>query len=67
MEPHRSLDKFRQREIEQHLSAEIQSAKERLRTAATEEEKRTASQAFDQALQRFTDFAAKQIVPKEFL
>jgi hypothetical protein len=43
------------------------SAKERLRTATTDEEKRTASEAFERALQRFTDFAAKKIVPKEFL
>jgi hypothetical protein len=34
------IDKFRQREIEQKLSSEIQSAREQIRTAATEEERK---------------------------
>lgn len=66
MEPFQSLDNFRMREIEQKLAAELQSARERVRTATTEEEKRIASEAHNRALQRFTDFAARKIVPEEF-
>jgi hypothetical protein len=35
--------------------------------AKTEEERRTASESRDRALERFTDFAARKIVPEEFL
>jgi hypothetical protein len=61
------IDKFRQREIEQQLSSEIQSAREQLRTATTEAERTKGSQALERALQRFTDFVARNIVPDEFL
>jgi hypothetical protein len=67
MASHRPIDKFRQREIEQQLSSEIQSAREQIRTATTEEERTQASQALERALQRFADFAARNIVPDEFL
>jgi hypothetical protein len=61
------IDKFRQREIEQQLSSEIQTAREQVRTATTEEERMKGSQALERALQRFADFAARNIVPNEFL
>jgi hypothetical protein len=67
VDPHQSLNKFRLREIEQELFVELQPARERRRTATTGEEKRIALAAFERALQRFTDFAARKIVPEEFL
>ena len=67
MEPDRSLDKFRLREIERELTAQLQFAKEQLRRATTEEAKRTASEFHGRALQRFADFAGRRIIPKEFL
>ena len=67
MEPRQSLDIFRMREIEQQLTAELQRARERFRTAKAEEEKQSASEVRDRALQRLTDFVARRIVPKEFL
>jgi hypothetical protein len=67
MDPHRSLDNFRLREIEQKLAAELHSARGQFLTATTEEEKRTASGVLSRALQRFTEFAARKIVPDEFL
>jgi hypothetical protein len=67
MEPDRSLDKFRFREIERELTAQLRFAKEQLRRATTEEAKRTASEFYGRALQRFADFAGRKIVPKEFI
>jgi hypothetical protein len=63
----RAIDKFRLREIEQQLAAEVQVARAQIRSATTEEEKRKASGALQHALQRFTDFAARNIVPEELL
>jgi hypothetical protein len=65
MEPHPALDKFRLRQIEQELAAELQAATERLRRAASETDRRVAIDAHIRALQRFTDFAAKGIVPQD--
>lgn len=67
MEPDPALDKFRKREIEQRLAADRQSANLRLRSAPNGEEKRHALEACSRALQRFTDFAAKGIVPEDLL
>lgn len=67
MESKHRLDKYRLREIEQQLAAEIQTTAEQLRSASTEEEKRIASEAHSRALKRFSDFAGKGIVPEEFL
>jgi hypothetical protein len=67
MEPSRDLDKFRLREIEQRLAGELQSASEQLRLALTDEDKRQALEAHHRALQRFTNFAAKGIVPQDLL
>jgi hypothetical protein len=67
MEPRCDLDKFRLREIERRLAAELQSASQRLRLALTEEDKRQALEAQHNALQRFTNFAAKGIVPQDLL
>jgi hypothetical protein len=67
MEPHRSLDIFRMREIERQLTAELQRAREQLRRSTTDEAKHSASELRDRALQRLTDFVARRIVPKEFL
>jgi ElaB/YqjD/DUF883 family membrane-anchored ribosome-binding protein len=67
MEPHPSLDILRMREIERQLTAELQRAREQLLKATTEEEKHSASELRNRALQRLTDFVARRIVPKEFL
>ena len=67
MEPKRNLDKFRLREVEQYLAADLQFAEQQVRLAKTEEAKHAASEARDRALKRFSDFAARGIVPKEFL
>jgi len=67
MEPDPALDKFRLREIEQQLAADLQTASERLRRATSEEEKRKATEAQIRALQRFTDYAARGIVPQDLL
>ena len=61
------LDNFRMREIEQKLTAELQSARDRVRSATTTEQKRSASESRDRALQRMTDFVARKIVPAEFV
>jgi hypothetical protein len=66
MEPYQSPRVFRMREIERQLTAELHSARERVRLAVSGEEKRIAKEDADRALQRFTDFAAKNIVPEEF-
>jgi hypothetical protein len=60
-----ALDRFRLRQIEQQLAAEIQAAKEKQRRASTEEEKVQASESHRLALQRFSDFVVKGIVPKD--
>jgi hypothetical protein len=67
MEPHPSLDAFRLREIEKELFRELETARQQVRAAANEEEKSVASEAHNRALQRFTDFVARKIVPEEFL
>jgi hypothetical protein len=67
MEPGPLLDKYRLRGIEQKLTAELQAASEQLRLASSEEEKRKAVEVYLRAVQRFRDFAAKGIVPEEFL
>jgi hypothetical protein len=67
MEPYPALDKFRLREIEQQLAADLQAASERLRRAPTEDEKNKATEAQIRALQRFRDFAARGIVPQDLL
>jgi hypothetical protein len=66
MEPRCGFDKFRLREIEQRLAGELQSASQQLRLAFPEE-KRQASEAHQRALERFTNFAAKGIVPQDLL
>jgi hypothetical protein len=65
MEPEPALDKFRLRQVEQELAAELQAASERLRRASNEADRRVAIDAHIRALQRFTDFAAKGIVPRD--
>jgi hypothetical protein len=65
MEPSRAHDKFRLREIEQQLAAELQAANEKRRKASTQEEKAESSESHRRALQRFVDFVAKGIVPKD--
>jgi hypothetical protein len=67
MEPRPLLDKYRMREIEQTLAAELQAASEQLRLASSEEEKRNALEVHLRAVQQFRDFAAKGIVPERFL
>jgi type VI protein secretion system component VasF len=65
--PQGALDKFQLREVEQRLAADLQAASEQLRRVLTEEQKQAALQSHSRALQRFTDFAAKQIVPEDLL
>ena len=67
MEPKPALDKFQSREIEQQLAADLQAASEQLLRAPTEEERLKAVGARVRALQRFTDFVAKGIVPGDLL
>jgi hypothetical protein len=67
MNPNRSLDKFRMREIEQQLAAELHVAKENARAANTEQEKRIASEGLDRAVRRFRDFAASGAIPEDLL
>jgi hypothetical protein len=67
MTPNSTLDKFRLREIERKLVADLHATREQTRLAATEEEKRNALETYLLALQRFSEFAAKGIVPDEFL
>ena len=54
-------------EIEQQLASELHAAMEQTRLASTEEEKHNALNTYLLALQRFTEFAAKGLVPEEFL
>ncbi len=65
MQPDPGFDKFRRREIEQQLAADLQDASEHLRRAITQEEKRIATDANARALQRFTDFVVKGQVPED--
>ena len=67
MTPNSAIDKFRQHEIEQQLASELHAAREQTRLVSTEEEKRSALQTYLRALQRFTEFAAKGIMPEEFV
>jgi hypothetical protein len=67
MQPRQSLDRFRMREIEQQLTAELQRARMELLYASTEEETHRALELRDRALQRMTEFVARRIVPEEFL
>jgi adenine C2-methylase RlmN of 23S rRNA A2503 and tRNA A37 len=67
MTPNSALDKFRLQEIEQQLASELHAAREQTRGASTEEEKRNVLETYLLALQRYTEFAAKGIVPEEFL
>jgi len=64
--PEFNADRFFLREVEQQLAAEIQTARQQLLDLSTKEEKLTASEALNRALHRFTEFAAKGIVPDEF-
>jgi type VI protein secretion system component VasF len=66
-EPEGALDKFQLREVEQQLAADLQAASEQLRRVLTEEQKEAALQSYSRALQRFTDFAARHIVPEDLL
>jgi hypothetical protein len=65
MEPDFALDKFQRREVEKRLASDLQAASEGLRRASNEEEKTKASAVHLRALQRFTDFVAKGIVPED--
>ena len=65
--PELGLDKFRLREIEQVLASDLRGSSERLRKVATEEQKQQALQSHLRALQRFTDFAARHIVPEDLI
>jgi len=67
MTPSSTPDKFRLREIEQQLVADLHATSEQTRLASNEEEKRGALQTYLRALHRFEEFAAKGIVPEEFL
>lgn len=67
MTPNSAVDKFRLHELEQKLVSELQVASEQTRLVSTEEEKRSALQAYLRALQRFTEFAVKGIMPEEFV
>lgn len=65
MEQPRPLDRFRLRQIEQRLTAELQAADDSVRRASTDAERRKALESYRQALQRFKDFAAKGVVPED--
>jgi hypothetical protein len=65
MEPDSALDKFQRREIEKRLVSDLQAASEGLRRASNEEEKAKSSAAHLRALQRFTEFVTKGIVPED--
>jgi hypothetical protein len=67
MQPHRGLDRFRLREIEQQLTSDIQKAREHVRMSLTDTEKLADSESLRIALQRFTDFALRNVIPREFL
>lgn len=65
MNPDAAPDKFRLRDIEQRLAADLHAAVGRVRRATTEQERAKAAEAHLRALQRFTDFAAKGIIPPD--
>jgi len=67
MTPNSAIDKFRLLEIEQQLASELQAAMEQTRLASTEKEPHNVLQTYLLALQRYTEFAAKGIVPEEVL
>jgi hypothetical protein len=67
MDPNRDIDTFRLREIEQQLAAEIQLARTKVTSATAEDERLKASEVLQIALKRFTEFAARRIVPEAFL
>jgi hypothetical protein len=49
------------------LTAELEQSAQKLRAASTKEGRKEAGRAYQQALQRFCDFAAKGIVPEELI
>jgi hypothetical protein len=65
MGPRRGLDKFRLRVIEQKLASEIQQARLQLLMSLTETETLAASESLRVAMQRFTDFAARNVIPED--
>jgi hypothetical protein len=65
MTPNSAIDKSRLHEIEQQLASELHAAREQTQGASTEEEKRNVLETYLRALQRYTEFAAKGIVPEE--
>lgn len=65
MTPEPVSNKLRLREIEQTLAADLHAALDRVRHATNEEDRTRAAEAHLRALQRFTDFAAKGIVPDD--
>jgi adenine C2-methylase RlmN of 23S rRNA A2503 and tRNA A37 len=67
MTPNSASDKFRQNEIEQQLASELHTAREQTRRASTEGQKRVVLETYLLALQRYTEFAAKRLVPADFL
>jgi hypothetical protein len=67
MKPHRTLNDFSLREIEQLLTAELRTSRKQLSTASTQAEKRRALDAHLGALHRFTEFATNGKVPKDLL
>jgi hypothetical protein len=66
MTPNSALDKSRLHEIERQLVSELHAAREQTALASTEEEKHNVLETYLLALQRYTEFAAKGIVPEEF-
>ena len=67
MKPYRTLNDFRLREIEQLLTAQLQTSRDQLCTASTQDEKRQALDAHLGALHRFTEFSTNGKVPKDLL
>jgi hypothetical protein len=67
MSPNRDLDKFQMQEVERQLTADLEQRAQKLRAASTKEERTEAWPAYQQALQRFRDFAAKGIVPEDLI
>ena len=54
-------------EIEQQIAAELHAAREQVRSAMNDEDKRTADEAFQCALNQFKNFVGRGIVPDKFL
>ena len=67
MTPNSAVDKLRLHEIEQQLASELNAAREQTTLVSNEEEKHNVLETYLLALQRYTEFAAKGIVPEEFL